>query len=603
MTRRTLCLLVILTASLPMAGASSMTQSWQMVQQVLAEPDAEELEARVTELRDVAEEVQAYRLTPFATAMVAWAQDNPGELGEMALELARSLDPGLPAADFLSARWSWEQGDYFDASTSYIGGWVSLVSNDLSRRALLVSGGVWLLLACGCAFFAVVVVTTLLHIRQLAHDAVELGMLLFQRSNALVFGTVVLVFPLFAALGPLWMVCYLFALSWFYMSRKYLVLAVIACCGLAVLMPALDAWQDLAIATRPVTDRVVQMLETRRIDPSTLREFGDLEPDLGGMGSYNVILGELYRLHGDREEALIRFQRAALSESRDTAGLILLGNLAMEAGDVSRAVQHYTEALEINPSSALAHYNLSFAYDQLRRFNEGDQEREQAQRLSEGQIDELGIGGVGSRTRYPRIGRPEVERMLARLPADNRLSATLQGFRLRPLREFLSAFSIAFWASGLLGVGLLVARSRWMWKASTCTRCGKVFCPRCKTATESASYCSQCISVFLKRDVVAIDQQAAKQRQIRRWERWTTLFRRLANFFMPGSSSLIEGRVVRGFLMSLVSWLFLIGVVLWLPRFLTGVEPLAAVLPAQVVLGLCFLILWVRSNLLAWSRR
>ena len=63
------------------------------------------------------------------------------------------------------------------------------------------------------------------HLRQMAHDALELGLVLFNRVNAIVFAVVVLALPVFAALGPLWLLAYLFALSWAYLGRLQLVAA------------------------------------------------------------------------------------------------------------------------------------------------------------------------------------------------------------------------------------------------------------------------------------------------------------------------------------------------------------------------------------------
>ena len=56
--------------------------------------------------------------------------------------------------------------------------------------------------------------------------------------------------------------------------------------------------------------------------------------------------------------------------------------------------------------------------------------------------------------------------MLARVPPETRLAASLQGSKLRPLKGLLSAFSVAFWAPGVLGGGLRTADPLW-WKRNT----------------------------------------------------------------------------------------------------------------------------------------
>ena len=163
--------------------------------------------------------------------------------------------------------------------------------------------------------------------------------------------------------------------------------------------------------------------------------------------------------------------------------------------------------------------------------------------------------------------------------------------------------SIPFWLLGIVGALLLMVRSQWMWVAQACTKCGRVFCPRCKTATESSTYCSQCISVFLKRDVVSIDLQAAKQARIRRWELWSSIGERAAGVLAPGGHQILEGRVWLGLVIGFFAWLFLSGGLLWLPRVLSSIEPLASPLPLQILFVIGFLALWLPTAVAMWMRR
>jgi len=51
------------------------------------------------------------------------------------------------------------------------------------------------------------------------------------------------------------------------------------------------------------------------------------------------------RMHGDPSAAHLAFQQAALADPGDPLPLVFLGNLAMEDGDVPRAIQQYTAAV------------------------------------------------------------------------------------------------------------------------------------------------------------------------------------------------------------------------------------------------------------------
>ena len=107
----------------------------------------------------------------------------------------------------------------------------------------------------------------------------------------------------------------------------------------------------------------------------------------------------------------------------------------------------------------------------------------------------------------------------------------------------------------------------------------------------------------MKREVVSIEQQTAKMNQIRRWEAWTSLLRRVAGFLVPGSQSMLDGRVIRGFLTGFLAWFFLIGAVVLVPLFVPRIEPLAEFHAVQTVFLVLFGLIVVRSGISAWSRR
>jgi hypothetical protein len=413
---------------------------------------------------------------------------------------------------------------------------------------------------------------------------------------------VILCLPVFAGLGPVWLVVYLFVLSWAYMGIGHRITAVVSILLLALLMPALTGWRYLALKEPSISDRVAVMLEERRVDPSTLRQLASLEGELEGNAAYHLVFGELIRMHGDADGARLQFQKAALLDELDAAPLIFLGNLSMDEGDIQRGVQRFNAAIELEPQSALAYHNLSSAYDQSRRFQEGDAARDMSRRISGGQ-EVLGIRGRDPRIQYPRLGSDHVARIVASTGSETLVDRPSPALGRDPIRAFIEPTSRVFWVMAVFGLLLLVLRMRWMWTAQTCTKCGKVFCPQCKTATESSSYCSQCISVFLKRDVVSIEQQSAKLDQIRRWSTWSTVGRRVASFLAPGSHHVLEDHAWLGLIIGVVAWSCLSGALIWAPLTLPIVDPLMAIWPVQILLGLVFLVLWLRSVAVAWHRR
>jgi tetratricopeptide (TPR) repeat protein len=604
MIRRLLTVLIVVCACSAAEARSTLAEHWLRVQQALATEDRENVDERILEFQQAADDLAVHRLTPYAAALVLWAKDRPGVLADAVVQRARVLDPELPSTYFLLARWQWQRREWGTAARSYVSGLWAVCLFEPSRQALIASSGIWLILVLAWTLAIAILIQVYKYRRQMAHDAVEVSGLLFRRPNAIVLAAVILGLPLFVGLGPIWLVVYLFALSWAYMTVGQRITAILSCAILALLVPALTAWKEVAGRSPTVVERVATMLDERRIDPSTLREFSGFEPELDGVSTYHLVLGELVRMHGDADGARLQYQKASLSDEADPTPLIFLGNLSMEEGDIARAIQRYNAALELDPRSVLAYHNLSSAFDQSRRFQEGDAAREAARTLAGGRRGSIGIRGRDDRIRYPLLGGEELSRLVRQAPSG---LATEGGggasFASEAAQWLLEPASRVFWILALLGLAVLLLRKRWMWTAQTCSKCGKVFCPRCKTATESASYCSQCISVFLKRDMVSIEQQSAKQAQIQSWLTWSSVGRRVAGFLIPGSAHLLGEHVWFGLVVGFVGWLLLSGAAIWAPLMLPGVDPLIAILPIQVAFAIGFALVWLRSISVAWYRR
>ena len=584
-------------------SASELTDAWLRVQRALETGDRAAIETAITDLETTSRGVDARRLTPFAEALVAWAAAHPEGIADEVVARTMRLDPQLPSPLFLSAHRSWRQGERLAAAREYVLGLARLVADGTSRRILLGSALLCLALALGVTAVAIMLLYVLRFGRRLGHDGLELGQTLFRPGNAWVFASVVLLLPLFAGLGPLWLLVYLFALCWVYLSVGERVVAVVVCVVAALVVPGVELWRDLTLRQPGLDQRVRRMLTERQLDLSTLRELAEQEERFGDTAAYHLVTGELFRMHGELDRMRVHLQKAAREDPDDPTIRIFLGNAALEEGDVRRAVEHYTQARADASANPFVYQNMSLAYDQMRRFQEGDTAREQARELAEGaHPGEMGVRGRDRRLRYPRLGRHEVGEIWSGNAAGpsaseppEEIAGALTAFR-RPL-------SVVFVVGAALGGLVLAVRRRWGTVAQVCTRCGRVFCDRCKTSTESSTYCSQCISVFLKREMVSIEQQAVKMDRIKRWERWSSLKRRLASILLPGSHRVLNGDVAQGVLMMLAAVVTLLGALVWLPLFLPEAAPMATALPLQVVLLLIFTAVWLVSVVSTFSRR
>lgn len=592
--------LVAILGSAPWLGAVPLPEAWPPVQQLLAENDVAAAAEEVGELESAAAAVQAKRLTPYARALAADSIGRGGADATLLLDRAVELDPELPSARFLRSSRDWEAGRVLPAVAGYLQGWVALFRFEESRREILRGLPAWLLIGVAVALLTVMLVQAVRTARRLAFDAFWLGRSVFDHANGWVFAAVLIALPLFAGLDVAWLGVYLAVMGWIYLSTSQRGVAVLACLAMAAVLPALEAWQQLALRDTTLARRVSDMLEERKLDLASLREMADLELPMADNADFHLVLGELFRLHGEVERAREQYQRAVVAGSRRPEPLIFLGNLAQEDGDVLRAVQLYNRALEIDPNSVLAYHNLSSAYDSSRRFQEGDEARSRARQLAGGRSRSYGLGEDNSRLRYPRLGAADVAAVVATADPDVQMQLEPR-IPVDILRGLFSPLSVVFVIGALVGGVVFWLRRRWLPPSRECTKCGKVF--RVEDAADGSVYCQQCQSVYLRRERVSIEQQSAKAGQVRRWDWLTATARRAAGAVAPGGHLVIGRQPWAGLLLAACFWTATVGAVVWTPYFLPGIEPAAARAPVIVILASVAGLLWLRSAVGAWYRR
>jgi len=453
MMRRYLPALIMAAAASTVAHAN-LLDTWQEIQGSLAAGDISSTERAVRTLEEQAAELEIRRMTAFAGALIVWAEANPGAGGQAAVRSAKRLDPQYPPIYFLEAKWSRERGSWTPALRNYLRGWMSLLKYEPSRRSVGVWLTLWIVLSLAMALLAMMVVVILRYIRGLVFDLHQLGGRLFRPANAWVLAVVVLLLPLFAGLGPFWLVVYLFVMSWTYLSQPLRIWAFAACLVLALVAPTL-AWVQADELQQPqLTTRVGAILDERQADFSILREFSALEEDLENNAAYHLILGELFRMHGEPVLAKVEFQKAVLLDSDWARPLIFAGNLEMEEGKTKRAIQLFNQALE-KEENAFAYNNLSLAFDLNRQFQEGDAARAKAREIGGREAAAKGFRGLDPRIRYPQLGTEDVEQLYAEMTPDQRLTAGRPRFSLTPIKQLASPISLVFAVGGFVGLVIL----------------------------------------------------------------------------------------------------------------------------------------------------
>jgi len=601
MLRRFISALFLLVGVSASADAN-LLNTWHEVQARLADGDAVSAEQAVAALQEEAVELEVRRMPAFAAALATWAEAHPGADGEAMLRAAKQLDPEYPKSYFLAARWSLDKGATVAAIKEAATGLIALIKFEPTRRAVIAGLMMWTVLAIVVTLISIIVVVTVRYLRGMIFDARDLGGKIFRPANAWVFAFILLLLPVFAALGPVWLAVYLFILSWPYLSQVLRIWAFVTCLALALAGPALAWVQHDVLQSEPLTNRVGTMLDERQADFATLREFSELAVELEEVAGYHLILGELLRMHGEPGMARVEYQKATLLDPENARPLVFVANLALEEGNTKRSIQLFSQALELDGRNAFAYHNLSLAFDLSRRFQEGDAARAKAREIAGREVAEDGLRGLDPRVRYPRLGSDEVAALIEDLSADQMALTGRYSMSLDPVKQLGSRISVVFLVGAFLGLAVLLVRLRIYPPSRECSKCGKVY--RLESGFgESTVHCSQCVSVFMKREVVSIEQQTAKMEQIRRWEAWTSFVRRVGGFLVPGSQSVLDGRVIRGFLTGFLAWFFLIGALVLVPLFVPRIEPMAEISPVQTAFLVISGLIVLRSGVSAWGRR
>jgi len=602
MLRKLFAALIVLVGVSASAHADLMN-TWHEVQTNLTNGDTVGAEQAIVALQEEAVELEIRRMPAFAAALATWAEAHPGADGEAMLRAAKQLDPDYPKSYFLAARWSLDKGETVSAVKEAAAGMVALIKFESTRRAVTAGLLMWVFLAVVATLISMILVVTLRYLRGVIFDARDLGGRIFRPANAWVFAFVLLLLPVFAALGPVWLFVYLFILSWPYLSQMLRIWSVVACLALALAGPSLAGVQHDILRSEPLTDRVGTMLDERQSDFATLREYSELAVELEDVAGYHLIFGELLRMHGEPGQARVEFQKATLLEPDSSRPLVFVANLALDEGNTKRSIQLYSQALELDGQNAFAYHNLSLAFDLSRRFQEGDAARARAREIAGREVAEDGLRGLDPRIRYPRLGSDDVSELVDSLSADQLALAGRYSLSLDPVKQLGSRISLVFLIGAFLGIAVLLVRLRIYPPSKECNKCGKVYRLESGFGESSTVHCSQCVSVFMKREVVSIEQQTAKMDQIRRWERWTLFTRRVGGFLIPGSQAVLDGRVIRGFLTGFWAWSFLLGALVVIPLFVRRIEPLAEISHVQTIFLVFFGLIVVRSGISSWRRR
>jgi len=415
-----------------------LQELWDRWTSALYQNEQEEAQAAVEEMMRITAELGMNGLTDFslgaAVRAVEAAHQGQFERAEWALEAARQLDPLRPETAFARATVERLQGNYLGAAGSLLEGWIKTLSLRFERRLILhntMLWGLYTLLIAAALFTALLLATrSAALIRDLSRFAPgEPG-----SPTALAVVVVALVWPILLPSGLLWLALWWSVLVWAYSSTRQRATLVVLWLLLGALPLGLALeHQHAQLASSPPT-RFLDRLATRHLYGTF---FSDLEVlrDLFPRDDPAVIelVADLHQQLNQWENAQEYYRELLENDEQDLDAMINLGVFYHQKSDHPAAVSYFRMAISADPTSALAHYDLSQAYSQSYRFDESHEYLARAKELDSAQVDRWIASSQGSETVFVSTGGRErmkelADRLEARLSAGERPFADAERF-------------------------------------------------------------------------------------------------------------------------------------------------------------------------------
>jgi tetratricopeptide (TPR) repeat protein len=584
---------------------------WPQATAAAREGDVDAANLKTTELLQAgrAYGLRTYPVYAAAAAAAARqsARDGKADIADWARKASSQLDGSSAAVQFGLADDAAAQNNWAGAITASIKGFQLLFTG--YRTRVLSSSDLLIVFIAAVAITAVIfaIVLFLRYGRSMAHDFREMLAQRLHGGSVSVLAFALLFLPVFVWLGPMWLVFYWFAIFFSYANIRERILIVVLAL-LTASLPLLLGRAANSIATVDSTPVQAAIASSEQAyQPEALRRMQELVALVPDNATLHTLLGNMHVFEGNEQQAGEHYRRAI--QINDYAGAhVNLGNLHFLQNDYAAAITEYAKAQTRDPNMAIAFYNDSLASGETYKFQEQGQKLEQAKKIDSREIERIsrryatGTAAQKLAMYHPPIEEAwSVESNIARRAVARSLFGNYSF--VDPAATALNPITIGALASVLLALALW-ARRRRKGLAGSCIKCGRTFCHRCKSARESATYCTQCIHIYLKRDGVALATKREKLDEVS--EHHVGLQRRNRVFatFLPGSAQLLEGRTLIG-VVGVFLFFFFVCEALAVGRLAPALGPVAntaQLLVRALAIALAF-ITWLVLSLPVYRRR
>ena len=580
---------------------------WPQAANAAREGDLETARRRSTELVTLGKSYGIKTFPVYASAAAGLAselvKDNK-DVATWATNTSHLLDGSSPAVAFSEADRAAASHEWGKAIPLALQGYARVFSN--YRTNVLSRADLILMAAVAIAVTAAVLAIALFfrYGRSMAHDFREILSSHFTGGSVSVLGFALLLLPLFLWLGPLWLLYYWLAIFFGYANLgERIAIAVLLI--LVALAPIAADWASNSIAgiESPVVIAAISSAE-QSYYPDALRRLQELITVVPDNPMLHVVMGNLQTFEGLDDQAALHYKRATELQADYAGAHVNRGNLHFLNNEFQAAITEYEKAERGDPNLAIAFYNHSVAAGETYKFDQQATMLERARKVDPSYVEKVTHNLPPQKIvmYHPPISQAwQITRELSKRPAARALFGNYSAFD--PARSALNPITIGAIVALLLGPALWALRKRTGF-ANACIKCGRTFCHRCKSARESATYCTQCIHIYLKRDGVSLDTKRQKLEEVTDHQSGMTRRNRIFTTFLPGSAQLLEGRTARGATGIFLFTLF-VAIAVFVGRLAPAIGPVADVghLLLRVTAIIIAVLIWIFMSLPVYRRR
>ena len=342
----------------------------------------------------------------------------------------------------------------------------------------------------------------------------------------------------------------LIAVLWVYLAKRerLVVFSLAAILSAASIMA--PASNRLASAVDPGSaTRRLSLVNDRSVNARRLEEIRAVDENRYRAERDFAVGTMMYRL-GLHEEARTLLLDAVSVNPSFAPAFINLGNVYFTQGDYDKALAGYRSAVELDSTSAVAHYNIGQAYIKKMLFAQSSIWLERASTLG---IETYRAAHPGLEMRsavvYEQGIPPKDLWRIASAEGRERgrviLSEMLQPFLLVPFHRLWAILAAALVAALVAARGLPKER-----RAERCDNCGLPACPVCREIIHDVVLCRECSTAV--RDISSAKVMEVLLRTRR--QKVADAGGRAHRFFtalLPGMAHVCRGKTFSGFLLAL----------------------------------------------------